>query len=77
MIVLRKRFILILEEDGYKVNNQNPSGFQEVKGYDGVGKSHMNPVTGVKVPTPHVHTKATPGKVRPPKKWEMPKKKIP
>lgn len=26
----------------YEANSQNPSGFQEVKGYDGIGTAHTN-----------------------------------
>lgn len=40
----------------YEPNPKNPSGFDEVIGYDGVGKSHANPVTGEDL-MPHVHDK--------------------
>lgn len=57
----------------WKPNPQNPSGFDEVKRYDGTGGSHYNKVKGTDVDTPHVHDpKATVG-VRPPEDWEIPK----
>ena len=59
----------------YRKNPQNPSGFDEVIGYDGVGSGHTNSVTGEKVPTPHVHDKNAPGKIRPPYSNEIPPKK--
>jgi RHS repeat-associated protein len=40
----------------YQKNDQNPSGFDEVKRVDKVGSSHANK-DGTDVPTPHVHTK--------------------
>ena len=50
----------------YEPNPRNPSGFDEVLRYDGVGKSHNN------VPTPHIHE----GKiVRPADPWEIPNMK--
>ena len=55
----------------YDVNPQNPSGFDEILGYDGVGKSHKNPVTGENL-IPHVHDKTVPGKVRAPYPDEIP-----
>lgn len=55
----------------YKVNPQNPSGFDEVYGYDGVGTPHTNPVTGENL-MPHVHDKSVPGKVRSPYPDEIP-----
>lgn len=38
----------------YKVNDKNPTGFDEVKRVDVEGGSHQNR-SGVEVPTPHVH----------------------
>lgn len=46
----------------YKVNPQNPRGFQEVKRVDKVGATHNG------IPTPHVHEN---GKVRPAKEDEL------
>ena len=46
----------------YKVNPQNPRGFQEVKRVDRVGATHNG------IPTPHVHEN---GKVRPAKEDEL------
>lgn len=46
----------------YKMNPQNPSGFQEVKRVDRVGVPHNG------VPTPHVHEN---GKVRPANKDDL------
>lgn len=46
----------------YKMNPQNPSGFQEVKRVDRVGAPHNG------VPTPHVHEN---GKVRPANKDDL------
>ena len=56
----------------YEPNPKNPSGFDEVIGYDGVGKSHKNPVTGEDL-MPHIHDKSVPGKVRAPRLDEIPK----
>lgn len=47
----------------YEVNPQNPSGFQEVKHYDGEGRSHGG------VDTPHIHEGGT---VRPAESDETP-----
>ncbi len=57
----------------YKPNPQNPSGFDEVIGYDGVGAPHKNPITGEDL-LPHIHDKSVPGKVRKPTPDEIPKK---
>ena len=46
-----------------KVNPQSPTGFEWVKKYDGVGRSHGG------VPTPHVVTREG---VRSPYDWEIP-----
>lgn len=54
----------------YKVNDKNPTGFDEVKRVDVEGGSHRTR-TGVEVPTPHVHE----GKnVRPATPEELPRK---
>lgn len=58
----------------YEPNPYNPSGFQEIKGYDGVGAGHTNSVTGIDILTPHVHDKNTPGGIRIPEPWEIPGK---
>lgn len=55
----------------YKSNPQNPSGFDEVIGYDAVGKAHYNKVTG-ELLLPHVHDPSSPGKVRKPFFDEIP-----
>lgn len=55
----------------YKSNPHNPTGFDEVIGYDGVGKPHMNPVTKEKL-LPHVHDNTVPGKIRSPYQNELP-----
>ena len=47
----------------FNVNTKNPTGFDEVIRYDGVGSAHTNSVTGKKI-MPHIHDKNTPGKVR-------------
>lgn len=47
----------------YKPNPLNPSGFDEVLRFDGVGASHGG------IPTPHVHIG---GNVRPAFPWEIP-----
>lgn len=36
----------------WKTNPENPSGFDEKIGYDGIGKSHTNPITGEKLMPP-------------------------
>ena len=56
----------------YRRNLKNPNGFDEAKGYDGVGKSHKNKVTGEDL-IPHVHDKGVPGGVRNPEPWEIPR----
>ena len=55
----------------YKTNPRNPTGFDEVIRYDGVGDPHYNPVTKEDL-MPHVHDKTAPGKVRPPYQNEIP-----
>ena len=56
----------------WKPNPKNPSGFDEVIRYDGVGDPHYNKVTQEYL-MPHVHDKTTPGKVRAPYSDEIPK----
>ena len=56
----------------YKPNPKSPSGFDEVLGYDGVGKPHVNKITGESL-LPHVHDKTVPGGVRAPYPYEIPK----
>ncbi|MBS4761604.1 hypothetical protein KG089_02630 [Carnobacteriaceae bacterium zg-ZUI252] len=61
--------------DGTPIMRQvfnNPSGFQEVKGYDGIGAGHTNSLINKKIDTPHVHDKGTPGDIRIPESWEIP-----
>ena len=55
----------------YDVNPKNPSGFDEILGYDGVGTPHINKVTGEKL-LPHVHDKNCIGGVRKPFPDEIP-----
>jgi RHS repeat-associated protein len=43
------------------------------KRVDVVGKPHFNPVSGEYVPTPHVHDKLVPGKIRPAMPQEIPR----
>lgn len=56
----------------YEPNPKNPSGFDEIIGYDGVGKPHVNKATGESL-IPHVHDKTVPGGVRAPYPYEIPK----
>ncbi|MCW6680070.1 pre-toxin TG domain-containing protein [Aerococcaceae bacterium NML130460] len=56
----------------YETNPYNPSGFQEVKGFDGIGRGHKNSLTNIKVETPHVTSKTIPGGVRVAAPWEIP-----
>lgn len=56
----------------YEPNSKNPSGFDEVLGYDGIGKAHVNKTNGEKL-MPHIHDKTAPGGVRTPEQWEIPK----
>ena len=56
----------------YEPNPKNPSGFDEIIGYDGVGKPHVNKATGESL-MPHVHDKTVPGGVREPYPYEIPK----
>ena len=55
----------------YKVNPKNPTGFDEVVGYDAKGASHTNSVTRQDISTPHVHDKTVPGEIRIPHKSEF------
>ena len=55
----------------YKVNSKNPTGFDEIVGYDGVGKAHTNKVTEEAL-MPHVHDKTVPGDLRKPNADEIP-----
>ena len=57
----------------YELNPHNPSGFQEIKGYDGVGESHFNKILQDYVHTPHVHDNTAVGGVRVAEPWEIPK----
>ena len=56
----------------YETNPHNPTGFQEVKGFDGIGRSHTNSLTSLKVETPHITSKTIPGGVRAASTWEIP-----
>lgn len=56
----------------YKPNPQNPSGFDEILGFDGVGTPHINKATKVLL-MPHVHDATIPGGVRVPNPGEIPK----
>jgi LysM repeat protein len=55
----------------YEPNPMNPTGFQEVKRVDVLGRPHVNP-DGTIVATPHVSGVGIKG-VRPANPWEMPK----
>ena len=55
----------------YKVNSKNPTGFDEIVGYDGVGKAHRNKTTKEAL-LPHVHDGNTPGQLRKPNIDEIP-----
>lgn len=50
----------------YDPNPLNPTGFDEVLRYDGVGKAHGG------IPTPHIEGKSIPGGVRAAFPWEIP-----
>jgi hypothetical protein len=63
----------ITNYETWKPNPKNPTGFDSVKRYDGIGRPHMNPLTGEEL-MPHVHDKAVPGGVRAPIPWEVPAK---
>jgi hypothetical protein len=54
----------------YEPNPHNPSGFQELKRVDVIGKSHRNP-DGTLIPTPHVREPGLRG-VRPASPEELP-----
>jgi len=58
----------------YSSNPKNPTGFDEVKRVDLVGKPHHNKLTEKSVQTPHVQGKQVPGGVRPATVDEIPKK---
>ena len=55
----------------YTVNPQNPTGFDEVLRYDGVGRAEVNKATG-QLLIPHVHDKTAVGGVRVPYFDEIP-----
>ena len=55
----------------YKVNPKNPTGFDEIIGYDGIGKAHTNKVTEEAL-MPHVHDKTVSGDLRKPNADEIP-----
>ena len=55
----------------YKVNSKNPTGFDEVVGYDAAGAFHTNKVTKEDL-MPHVHDKTFPGDLRKPNADEIP-----
>ncbi len=55
----------------YDINPKNLSGFDEILGYDGIGKPHKNPVTGEYL-MQHMHDDTVPGKVRIPNPNEVP-----
>ena len=65
----------IINYKTYKRNPRRPdTGFDEVIGYDGVGKPHYNSKTKENISTPHVHDKKVPGKIRIPYDYEIPKR---
>ncbi len=64
----------ILKYATYFRNRLNPSGFDEVKRVDMVGKGHRNKHTGEQINTPHVHEKGAKGDVRKARKDEVPKR---
>ncbi|MFC0626798.1 DUF6531 domain-containing protein [Kribbella deserti] len=51
-------------------NPRSPRGYDIAKRYDGVGGSHFDKSTGVRIPTPHVQGS---GGVRPAEPWEIPR----
>ena len=55
----------------YKLNPKNPTGFDEIIGYDATGTPHMNKVTNEDL-MPHVHDKTVPGNLRKPNADEIP-----
>ena len=57
----------------YEPNPLNPSGFDEVLRFDGVGASHINKVSKVDIPTPHIHSKSILGGVGVPEPWQLPR----
>lgn len=63
----------IINYKTYELNPHNPSGFQEIKGYDGVGESHFNKILQDYIHTPHVHDNTAVGGVRVAETWEIPK----
>ena len=55
----------------YKVNSKNPTGFDEIIGYDGVGRVHKNKVTNEEL-MPHIHDDKISGQLRKPNIDEIP-----
>jgi hypothetical protein len=54
-------------------NPQNPNLWESGGRFDASGVNHYNKVTAQDVPTPHVHDRTTPGRVRPAAPSEIPK----
>jgi len=63
----------ITHYETWTTNKKNPSGFDTQRRYHGTGEPHFNKATRVDVSSPHVHDKQTPGGVRPPLPWEIPR----
>ncbi len=58
-----------------QTNPKNPTPWESVKRFDTGGGSHFNTVLKREVPTPHVHDPLSPGGVRAPYNWEIPRVK--
>ena len=54
-------------------NSKNPTGFDFVKRFDGIGGKHTNSVTNISIPAPHIHGKTIPRGVRLPFPEELPR----
>jgi hypothetical protein len=57
-----------------QTNPRDPKPWQSVKRFDGYGSDpHYNKVLGMDINSPHVHDPYTPGGIRYPEQWEIPK----
>ena len=55
-------------------NPKDPKPWESIKRYDGPGSDpHFNKTLGQYIESPHVHDPHSPGGIRPPAPWEIPK----
>jgi RHS repeat-associated protein len=56
-----------------QTNPMNPAPWTETKSFDAIGRSHLNKDSNIRFETPHVHDPQTPGEMRIPEIWEIPR----